>query len=186
MEIRYIGGRPHTDIAGAAELTRRSEATVRLKTSPKQREQGSGWPAPVKQDKKSWFPVDELENVRDILLPQIVEAGQARVHCVDLVGDPEELISATEFRKILGISQGTWDYYVGLSRAAWDRGEDGYLPRFDVEEPAPAQGMIRYWKRRRVQAWINSRTGKVQRPEGCEVSQPPGQQSPASAPTSRH
>ncbi|MFG1918065.1 hypothetical protein [Micromonospora sp. NPDC048898] len=186
MEIRHIGGRPHTDIAGAAELTRRSEATVRLKTSPKQREQGSGWPAPVKQDKKSWFSVVELEHVRDILLPQIVEAGQARVHCVDLVGDPEELISATEFRKILDISQGAWDYYVGLSRAAWDRGEDGYLPRFDVEEPAPGAGMTRYWKRRRVQAWINSRTGKVQLPEGCEARQSPGQQSAASAPISRH
>ncbi|MEH1017692.1 hypothetical protein V6U90_32035 [Micromonospora sp. CPCC 206060] len=165
MEIRNIGGRPHTDIAGAAELTRRSEATVRLKTSPKQRDQGSGWPASVKQDKKAWFPVDELEYVRDILLPQLVESAQARVHRVDLDGDPEELISASDFREILAISQGGWDKYVGLSKAAWSRNEDGYLPMFDDDKPAPVQGMIRYWKRRRVQDWINSRGGKVHGPE---------------------
>ncbi|MFI7511583.1 hypothetical protein ACIBSS_32725 [Micromonospora aurantiaca] len=157
MEIRNIGGQPHTDIAGAAEFTRRSEATVRLKTSPKQRHQGSGWPAPVKQDKKSWFPLDELKHVRDVLLPQIIESARARVHHVDLSGDPDELISATEFRQILDISQGTWDRYVGLSRAAWSRHEDGYLPLFDHEEQAPVQGMVRYWKRRRVQEWINRR-----------------------------
>lgn len=34
MEIHDIDGRPHTDIAGAAELTGRSQQTVRLKTSP--------------------------------------------------------------------------------------------------------------------------------------------------------
>ncbi|WP_416903491.1 hypothetical protein [Micromonospora echinospora] len=161
MEIRDVGGRPHTDIAGAAELTGRSEQTVRLKTSPKQRARGSGWPASVKQDKKAWFPIDELERVRDVLLPQIIEASRARVHHVALDGDPEELISATEFREILTITQGGWDKYVGLSRAAWDRGEDGYLPLPDHQEPAPVQGVVRYWKRRRVQEWINARTGKV-------------------------
>ncbi len=161
MEIRNIGGRPHTDIAGAAELTGRSEQTVRLKTSPKQRAQGSGWPASVKQDKKAWLPIDELEHVRDVLLPQIVESSRARVHHVELDGDPEELISATEFREILAITQGGWDKYVGMSKAAWDRGEDGYLPMPDREEPAPVQGSTRYWKRRRVQEWINTRSGKV-------------------------
>ncbi|MBC8991771.1 hypothetical protein [Micromonospora chalcea] len=161
MEIRNIGGRPHTDIAGAAELTGRSEQTVRLKTSPKQRAQGSGWPAPVKQDKKAWFPIDELERIRDVLLPQIVETARARVHHVDLDGDPEELISASEFRKILTITQGGWDKYVDLSKSAWGRGEDGYLPVPDCQEPAPVQGVTRYWKRRRVQEWINARTGKV-------------------------
>ncbi|MCG5466709.1 hypothetical protein MED01_005751 [Micromonospora sp. MED01] len=165
MEIRNIDGRPHTDIAGAAELTRRSEATVRLRTSPKQRQQGSGWPASVKQDKKAWFPVDELERVRDILLPQIVEAAKARVSLVDLDGDPDELISATEFRKILKLSQGAWDHYVGLSRPAWSRGEDGYLPFFDDEKQAPVQGSVKYWKRRRAQEWINRRGGSVQSPE---------------------
>ncbi|RLK12682.1 hypothetical protein DER29_5967 [Micromonospora sp. M71_S20] len=165
MEIRNIGGQPHTDIAGAAEFTCRSEATVRLKTSPKQREQGSGWPAPVKQDKKSWFPIDELKRVRDILLPQIVESARARVHQVNLVGDPEELLPAAEFRKILDISQGAWDFYAGRSKAAWKRHEDGYLPLFDLEEPAPTGGMTRYWKRRRIQEWINVRGGSVQDPD---------------------
>ncbi|WP_433531239.1 hypothetical protein ACQPYA_03770 [Micromonospora sp. CA-263727] len=157
MEIRSIGGQPHTDIGGAAEFTGRSEATVRLKTSPKQRLQGSGWPAPVKLDKKSWFPLNDLKRVRDVLLPQIVESARARVHHVDLVGEPDELISATEFRKILEVSQGAWDRYVDLSRVAWRRHEDGYLPFFDHEEPAPGPGMVRYWKRRRVQEWINRR-----------------------------
>ncbi|KAB1138705.1 hypothetical protein F6X68_25750 [Micromonospora sp. AMSO12t] len=164
MEIRNIGGQPHTDIAGAAEFTRRSEATVRLKTSPKQREQGSGWPAPVKQDKKSWFPIDELNRVRDILLPQIGESTRARVHHVDLDGDPEELISASEFRRLLDISQGAWARYVDLSRAAWRGQKDGYLPFFDDEKPAPVQGKIRYWKRRRVQEWINNRATSLRDP----------------------
>ncbi|WP_434740737.1 hypothetical protein [Micromonospora sp. SH-82] len=157
MEIRNIDGRPHTDIAGAAELTGRSEQTVRLRTSPKQRAQGSGWPASIKLDKKAWFPVDELEHVRDVLLPQVAEPLRARVHRVDLDGDPEELIPATAFRDLLSITQGGWDKYVGISRTAWRDNRDGYLPRPDREEPAPTQGVNRYWKRRRVQEWINSR-----------------------------
>ncbi|MFV2104876.1 hypothetical protein, partial [Micromonospora sp. LOL_024] len=137
------------------------EQTVRLKTSPKQRAQGSGWPAATIQGRKAWFPIDALETVRDVVLPRIVETSLARVHHVDLDGDPAELMSASEFRKLLDVSQGAWDKYVGLSKPAWDRDEDGYLPRPDDEQPAPIQGVIRYWQRRRIQEWINSRTGRV-------------------------
>ncbi|MBQ1052484.1 hypothetical protein KBX50_29045 [Micromonospora sp. C51] len=172
MEIRDIGGQPHTDIAGAAQLTGRSEQTVRLKTSPKQRAQGSGWPAATIQDRKAWFPLDALQTVRDVVLPRIVEASRARVHHVDLDGDPDELLSASEFRSLLDISQGGWDKYVGLSKVAWDRGEDGYLPRPDDEQPAPAQGVVRYWRRQRIQDWINARTGKVLDPRPAAGSPP--------------
>jgi hypothetical protein len=46
---------------------------------------------------------------------------------------------------------------------AWKRGEDGYLPKPDDEEPA-RRGVIHKWKRHRVESWINSWEGKVPSP----------------------
>ncbi|MGC5665037.1 hypothetical protein ACN261_32110 [Micromonospora sp. WMMD723] len=168
VEIRDIDGRPHTDIAGAAELTGRSQQTVRLKTSPKARAQGSGWPAPTLQGKKAWFAVDDLEHVRDVVIPRLAELHRARVHHVSLEGDPDALVSATEFRGIIDQQNWGWGKYVELSKPAWERGEDGYLPLPDKQEPAPVQGVVRYWRRRRVQEWINSRPGKVAGPAAPE------------------
>ncbi|WP_186832189.1 winged helix-turn-helix domain-containing protein [Micromonospora endolithica] len=146
-----------TDRAGAAEFTGRSEHTITIQTSPKRRAQGSGWPAPISgPEGVLLYPLDELAAA----IEGIAEASRARVHSITLDGDPDELIPALEFRALIDAKASTWSKYVDMSKAAWGRGEDGYLPRPDLEEPSPKRGVIRYWKRHRVEHWINSRPGR--------------------------
>lgn len=161
MEIRDIAGRRATDRDGAAEVLGRSPQTVSLLSSPKQRAQGSGFPAPIATiDGKKWYAVDELHAFGKAYLRRVADASAARVHDIRLDGDPEEEISAVEFRTLIDANHGTWSKYVDMSKRAWGRGEDGYLPKPDREEPAARRGVSRYWKRHRVQQWINNRPGR--------------------------
>ena len=50
-----------------------------------------------------------------------------------------------------------------FSAPDWQQGRDGLLPKPDAEEPA-RRGVTRYWKRHRVEAWINSRRGSASSP----------------------
>ncbi|MEU7611114.1 winged helix-turn-helix domain-containing protein [Micromonospora sp. NPDC049204] len=146
-----------TDRAGAAEFTGRSEHTITIQTSPQRRADGSGWPAPVKgPDGVLLYPLDELAAT----IEGIAEAARARVHSITLDGNPDEMISAVEFRALIDATAGPWSKYVDMSKGAWERGEDGYLPRPDLEEPARTRGVTRFWTRRRVEKWINSRPGR--------------------------
>ncbi|MEV4830611.1 winged helix-turn-helix domain-containing protein [Micromonospora sp. NPDC049257] len=157
MKIRVVDGRRMTDRAGAAEFTGRSEHTITIQTSPKRRAEGSRWPAPVPgPEGVLLYPLDDLAAA----IEEIAEASRARVHSITLDGDPDELIPALEFRTLIDAKASTWSKYVDMSKAAWERGEDGYLPRPDLEEPAPKRGIIRSWRRQRVEQWINSRPGR--------------------------
>jgi hypothetical protein len=163
VEIREIDGRRATDLDGAAELLDRSRQTVALLSSPKKRAE-VGWPKPLRRlGGKNWYAVADLEHFRDTYQPRIVKANLARVHHVTLDGDPNELIPAVEFRRLIDAPDSTWIKYVDISKTAWDRGEDGYLPRPDHQEPA-RHGVTRYWKRHRVETWISNRPGKQPAP----------------------
>ena len=162
MEVRTIGRRRATNRAGAAEYLGRSLQTVNLLASPKQRAEGSGWPEPLPErvDGQEWYALADLTKFRDKYLQRVKIAGQARSHQVTLDGDPDELISAVEFRTAIDVEPKSWTKYVDMSKEAWARGEDGYLPRPDHEEPVTkGRGTARYWKRHRAQTWIDNRPG---------------------------
>jgi hypothetical protein len=159
MEIRTIDGRRATDRAGAAELLGVSEQTVALRASPKQRPT-SGFPEAIgTEDRRDWYALDDLEAHLLVLREQRHAApNRAPVWLRD--GPRDELLPATTFRAAAGIGQGTWKRYVQSSRPAWERGEDGYLPRPDDEEDYRGTGNVYYWTRHRMIHWLDHRTGE--------------------------
>lgn len=164
MEIRIVDGKRATNRPGAAEYLGRSLQTVNLWASPARRA-ATGWPEPVgpRVDRQQWYALSDLDRFRREYVEVVEAAGQARVHEVALDGDPEELITAKEFRALIRVGHRTFSRWVWESQPAWDREEDGYLPRPDDEQPAP-HGIIRKWRRRRAVMWINSRPGRVPGP----------------------
>jgi len=154
VEERQIGGRRATNRAGAAEILGRSLVTVNHLASPKGRIDGSGFPTATVQDGREWYFVDDLDRYRERHLAHLEAARLPQSHGVVLDGDPDDEITAVEFRKAIGVEPNSWTNYVDKSKAAWDHGEDGYLPRPDREEPAARRGVTRFWTRRRAQAWI--------------------------------
>ncbi len=90
------------------------------------------------------------------------QSSQARVHEASLDGrDPEQLITALQFREMLDVTANGWTKYVDMSKNAWTQGSDGYLPLPDGGEPAARHGVTRSWKLHRVIDWINQRPGKI-------------------------
>lgn len=171
MRQRTVNGRRCTNRPGAAEYLGRSLQTINLVASPKRRA-STGWPACVAvEDGQEWYALEDLDAFRVSYLDAKREARQARVHQVALDGDPDELIAAKDFRALIGAEHNVWSKYVGKSMPAWSEGRDGYLPRPDAEEPA-RRGVVRYWKRHRVQEWINSRPGSASSP-GRPRTKPP-------------
>jgi hypothetical protein len=150
VQTREINSMPATNRPGAAEYLHRSAQTIDLWASPAQRA-ATGWPQPAARlDGQEWYHLDDLDAFRREYVNAKEDANRpARVR---LVGDPDELITAKEFRQLIGVSTGTWGRYVADSRADWDRGDDGYLPRPDHEEPGRG-GTQRYWRRHR-RCWL--------------------------------
>ncbi|MBX7268958.1 hypothetical protein KIF24_24945 [Micromonospora sp. Llam7] len=160
MELRVIHGRLCTNRRGAAEYLDRSLPTINLVASPKQRPT-TGWPEPVDVVAgQEWNALDDLDAFNIAYFQAKRKARQARVHQVTLEGDPDELITAKEFRTIIRVGAGAWSKYVEKSLPAWREERDGYLIRPDLEEPG-RRGIIRSWKRHRVESWINGRTGSA-------------------------
>ncbi len=160
MQVRVIGGVRCTNRRGAAEYLGRSLQTINLVASPARRA-ATGWPAFVGvEEGQEWYALGDLDAFRVSYVEATCRARQARVHQVSLDGDPDELIPAKDFRALIGAAHNTWSKYVAMSRPSWQEGRDGYLPIPDAEEPG-AHGVIRFWKRRRVQAWINARPGSA-------------------------
>jgi len=176
VDERRIGRRLATNRAGAAELLGRSIKTINLLASPKGRAEGSGFPEPIEVDTDGeWYSLTDLRRFRPKYLARVEAAGRARSHGTILEGDPEELLPAVDFQKAIDVPSKSWTKYVDISKPAWIRGEDGYLPRPDHEEPVvKGRGVTRYWKRRRVQDWINNRPGSNPSPGR------PGQKQPQS------
>jgi hypothetical protein len=163
VQIREFDGVPATNRVGAAEYLGRSLQTINQVAAPKNRAR-TGWPAPVgRADRQQWYALPDLDAFRVSYVQTAEDTHRARVHDARLTGRPDELVTAVEFRKLIDAPYGTWARYVHDSKPAWQRGEDGYLPRPDATEPA-RRGEIRKWRRRRVQDWINSRPGKVPSP----------------------
>ena len=161
VEERLIGSRRATNRAGAAEILGRSIKTINLLASPKGRADGSGFPAAISTEGgQDWYAIADVEAFARTYRAQVEATGRARSDGVVLDGDPDELITAVEFRQAIDIEAKSWTKYVGISKDAWARGEDGYLPRPDSEEPVTrGRGVTRKWTRRRAQAWIDARTG---------------------------
>lgn len=159
MRTRIVNDRPVTNRDGAAEIVGRSRATVDRWASPARR-QATGWPAVVdRHGGEEWYYVDELEGVRDGYVAITTARGRPTPITDD--GDPDELLTATEVRKLLRIAYGTWSGYVADSLPAWERGDDGYLPLPDHEEPAARGGVTRSWRRGRIVSWNQNRPGKT-------------------------
>lgn len=163
VEIRIVAGRRATNRPGAAEYLGRSLQTIHLWASPSRRA-ATGWPAPVGTiGRQHWYALSDLDEFRKAYIAAVEAAGRARVHQLEVDGDPDELVTATEFRRMIQVGDRTWAKWVWQSQPAWERGEDGYLPRPDDEQPA-RRGVVRRWRLARAVAWINARPGKVPSP----------------------
>lgn len=163
VEIRTINRRRATNRAGAAEYLNRSLQTINLLASPKRRA-ATGWPDPIAvSDRQSWYALADLDRFRVRYIQPTERSQRAKVHTLRLDGDPDELITAAQFRQLIGATRGTWSRYVYDSRPAWEQGRDEYLPRPDREEPI-ATGTRRQWRKQRVVEWINARPGKAPSP----------------------
>jgi hypothetical protein len=161
VEIRTFAGRRATNRPGAAEYLGRSRKTI---DEVARKRATTGWPEPLDRvGREEWYALDDLDRFRESYVLAKEDAHRARVHQVTLAGDPDEMVTAKQFRELIGASHGTWSRYVHDSKPAWERGEDGYLPRPDDAQPS-SHGVIRLWTRRRAAAWINSRPGKVPSP----------------------
>lgn len=158
VQIRNIDGKPATNRTGAAEYLHRSPQTIDLWASPAQRPT-TGWPAATaRHDGQEWYHLHELDDFRHTYIHPKETAN--RPPPVRSSGDPDELITAVQFRELINVTAGTWGRYVADSRADWDAGRDGYLPRPDHEEPGRG-GIQRSWRRRRATDWANARVGKT-------------------------
>ncbi|MFK3984504.1 hypothetical protein ACI2K4_29535 [Micromonospora sp. NPDC050397] len=173
VELRVVKGRLCTNRRGAAEYLDRSLETINRVASPKQRA-ATGWRESVDiADGQEWHALDDLDAFNISYFKPKQDARRARVHTVTLEGDPDELIPAKDFRTTIRVTAGTWSKYVEKSTPAWLEGRDGYLPKPDEEEPG-RRGVIRSWKRHRVETWINKRTGSASSPGRPKQDTQPG------------
>ncbi|WP_256092854.1 hypothetical protein [Micromonospora aurantiaca (nom. illeg.)] len=160
VELRVVNDRLCTNRRGAAEYLNRSLETINRVASPKHRPT-TGWREPVDVvDGQEWYALEDLDVFNASYFQIKRTARMARVHQVSLEGDPDELINAKEFRTLIRVTHGAWSKYVEKSVPAWEEDRDGYLIKPDLEEPG-RRGIIRSWKRHRVESWINSRTGSA-------------------------
>lgn len=165
MEIREVDGVQATNRAGAAELLGLSLQTIALRASPKQRAEGSGFPAPLssRPGGMDWYPISGLEDFRESHR-KMREGMRATVHHATLPGDPDGEVTAPQFRKLIQVGQGGWDRYVADSRPDWQRGADGYLP-LPIQGPAAAEPRAeRTWTKQAVEDWIRNRQGRSASP----------------------
>lgn len=146
VETRTVNGQQATDRAGAAEYLGMPPNTVRMYSSPSRRST-TGFPAPLpdRQSGRDWFALTDLAAYK--------QQREATPDVPFVAGDPSELIDATAFAGLRGVEPDTMHGYVKRSLAAWERGEDGYLPRPDQSEPA-RHGHTHRWTRARAVAWI--------------------------------
>lgn len=149
METWLVGGRKATNRAGAAEYLGRAANTVTVYSAPSGR-LVYGWPEPLDErvDGQEVFALDDLDA---FAASRVAEAPAAPG-----VGDPDELVMVEEFAALKGVKRDTFKRYVEDSISAWERGEDGYLPRPDPAdcEPGPVRGTIYRWRRGVAVAWI--------------------------------
>ncbi|WP_328384312.1 hypothetical protein OHQ88_34255 (plasmid) [Micromonospora zamorensis] len=159
MQTWTVDGRKVTNRDGAAEYLQLARATVNVYASPRGRER-HGWPEPLPGltvDGQELFLLDDLDafmaNRSQSGPKRQGETGAIRASTELADGDPDELIGVAEFAKIRGVSRDAFKRYVEVSVNAWDRGDDGYLPRYATKEPGPVRGVVYYWPRSVAVQW---------------------------------
>jgi len=146
VDIWVVRGRKVTNRAGAAEYLNLSPNTVSVYASPSGRRR-HGWPEPLPQrvDGAEVFALSDL----DTFAATRTGATPRRPR----TGDPQQLLTVAQFATLKGIALDTMRRYVTDSLNAWARGQDGYLPRPEVTEPA-RHGHTYQWRRATALAWI--------------------------------
>lgn len=153
--LTTINGAPHINRAGLCELTGLSLESINHLCAPKRRPT-SGCPEPIKTGRTLWYPLDKAQRWADQLQQPKTEDQP------DTTTDPDELITVNQFRTEImqpTISDNTMRGYIRMSRPAWDRDEDGYLPLPDAWEPA-RRGKSPRWHRGHAAAWQANRPGR--------------------------
>jgi hypothetical protein len=145
VETRTVNGQQATDRAGAATYLGMPPNTVRMYSSPARRPK-TGFPEPLpdRPTGRDWFALTDLAAYK--------QRHEQTPEVPFVTGDPNELIDTTAFAGLRGVQPDTMHGYVKRSLAAWERDEDGYLPRPDQSEPA-RHGHTYQWTRARAMAW---------------------------------
>src|SRR6266511_3801407 len=132
VQTWVVGNREVTNRAGAGEHLGLSANTVAMYFSPAGRARyGTPDPLPEQVDGQDVYALDDLD----------------------------ELIGVDQFAELLGIGRNTIKRYVEDSVDAWERGEDGLLPRWDEREPSPrGRGYSYRWRRGRAVAFRDQPT----------------------------
>lgn len=148
VETWLVGGRKATNRAGAAEYLGLAPNTVTVYSAPSGRAI-HGWPEPLDElvEGQEVFALDDLDAFAASRIGE-TPAPPGK-------GNPNELVGVEEFAALKGVKRDTFKRYVEDSIAAWERGEDGYLPRPNPDdcEPARARGTIYRWRRGVAVAW---------------------------------
>lgn len=149
METWVVGGRKATNRAGAVEYLGLTANTVTVYSAPSGR-RVYGWPEPLEErvNGQEVFALDDLD--------AFAAARAGETPAPPSVGNPDEMVGVEDFAALKGVKRDTFKRYVEDSISAWDRGEDGYLPRPDPDgcEPARGRGTIYRWRRRVAVAWM--------------------------------
>lgn len=149
MQVKHFEGQAATNREGAAEYLHIPLGTVRVYSSPGQR-QKTGWPEPirVKADADSngqdWFAIGALDAYR--------QARNSERSQAPAVENPAGLLTLTEFGALRGVSRAVMYRYLELSEPSWKNGKDGMLPVPDESEPA-RHGTSHRWRTDRAVAW---------------------------------
>lgn len=161
MKTRTVNGQPATDRAGAADYLGIPLNTVKVLAACGKRP-SSGWPEPIGADEHGieLFALNHLDVYRITRkAPPRAAAGHPLLR-----GDPDELLDNSAFAAILRVDPAdVFHGYVKLSTAAWERGEDGYLPLPDDRSPA-RNGTTYWWKRHRIKTWLATPRAGGRRP----------------------
>jgi hypothetical protein len=184
VDTWVVGGRQATNRAGAAEYLQLAPTTVAVYSSPAGR-RTHGWPEPL----------DERVHGQDVFALADLDAfaanrAAARKPPLPIEGEPDELIGVEEFAALRQVKPHTFKRYVEDSLNAWQRGENGYLPRPDQTERA-RHGNTYRWRRDTAGAWIlpaARRTGgrkPGRRPQPADLRQILSVVGPGSRPTVR-
>ncbi|SRR6266511_1452071 len=169
VETWVVGGRKVTNRAGAAEYLSLARNTVTVYSSPAGR-RTHGWPEPL----------DERVNGQEVFaladLDAFAASRASQTPAQPIKGEPDELIGVDEFAALRQVKSHTFKRYVEDSLNAWQRGEDGYLPRPDQTEPARYGSSYR-WRRATAAAWTFPATRRTggrkpgRRPQPADLRQ---------------
>lgn len=187
VETWVVGGREATNRAGAEEYLGLAANTVAEYARPFGR-RTYGWPEPLPErvDGQEVFALDDLAAFA------ATRVANTRTPPAPAEADADQLVGVAEFAAIKGVNRDTFKRYVEDSVTAWERGEDGYLPRPEwPPQPAPVRGFVYRWPYATAVAWTfppARRTGGRKpgpRPQVTDLRQVLAEAGPGERPTVR-